>query len=299
MVSTTPLQQADSLRSIEHGAALTLVQAMHRHLRPEVMLEELWRQAAALTGATGLHYCHGGHGLDVQFGHGAHSASYTLTHQGSELGELTLRFQRRLDDAVLATAEDLLALTMPALRNALAYHQACERAAYADNVAVLAAKPPSRPVNANPAGTAGPAAMSVPGNAADDALVLVSLDGFAEIRGRHGDTWAQTLIHTISQQIDEGLRDADSVFQIDEGLLAVLLPRTNETAALDVAAKIRILIAGLHLRDGNLSSQLTACMGVAGARDALAPEDVLERARAALARAQREGASSIATAVTA
>lgn len=274
MMPTTPGQPADSLRRMERDAALTLVQRIHRHLDPQALLDELWQQAAALTGATGLHYCHGGHGLDIERGHGAHGASYTLSHEGSELGELTLRFQRRLDENVLATVEDLLALAMPALRNALAFHQACER-----STAVVTSTAPD------------PAAEDA--TRGDDALVLVSLDGFDGIRADHGDTWAQTLIHSISAQIDEGLRDADSVFQIDEGLLAVLLPHTSEAAAVDVAGKIRVLIAGLHLRDGRLTSQLTACMGVAGARDAQSPEDVLERARAALVRAQREGASTI------
>lgn len=273
MMPTTPGQPVDSLRRIERDAALNLVQSIHQHLDPQALLDELWQQAAALTGATGLHYRHGGHGLDIERGHGAHAASYTLSHHGSELGELTLRFQRRLNDSVLATAEDLLALAMPALRNALAHHRACAHA------------------------TAGPGAVANPtpedATGSDDALVLVSLDGFDSIRSDHGETWAQSLIHTISEQIDEGLREADSVFQIDEGLLAVLLPRTSETAAVDVAGKIRVLIAGLHLRDGRLTSQLTACMGVAGARDAQSPEDVLERARAALVRAQREGASTI------
>ena len=83
------------------------------------------------------------------------------------------------------------------------------------------------------------------------------------------------------------------MFQIDEGLLAVLLPRTSEPAALDVARKIRVLIAGLHLRDGRVTSQLTACMGVAGAKAAKTPEDVLDRANAALAAARNEGSNPI------
>jgi PleD family two-component response regulator len=101
------------------------------------------------------------------------------------------------------------------------------------------------------------------------------------------------MIQTIQGQIHEGLRDADSVFQIDEGLLAVLLPRTSEDAAVDVAGKIRVLISGLHLRDGRVTSQLTACMGVVGARSARTPENVLDQARAALSQAQQEGASTI------
>lgn len=286
MMSITPLEQADSPRHMELGQALALVQAIHRQLEPEALLGVLWTQAAALIQASGMRYRQDGHGIDIEFGEGPHRASYTLTHQGAELGELEFRFQRRVDEAALATAEDLLALAMPAIRNALSFHDANRRAAHAANVEIMARTPRTR----------RKPAPGEPGTSSDDALVLVSLDGYPEIRGNHGDAWAQTLIDTLAEQVREGLRDADSVFQIDEGLLAVLLPRTSEAAALDVAAKIRVLIAGLHLRDGRLSSQLTACMGVAGARDARQPEDVLDKAHGALAEAQAEGANTIRTA---
>lgn len=270
------MKQRDTLAHIEHQVALSVVQAIHRHLDPQALIEMLWSHAATLTPATGMHYHCAHRHLDLAFGHGRHNATYTLSYEGQALGELSLRFQQRVDDTVLGTVEDLLALAMPALRNAMAHREALERA----NAAEQASR------------AAGPRR---PGTSLDDALVLVSLDGFDDIRTTHGDAWAQTLVQSIQNQIHEGLRDADSVFQIDEGLLAVLLPRTSEDAALDVAGKIRVLISGLHLRDGMVTSQLTACMGVVGARDSGAPEDVLARARSALTMAQREGRSIIRT----
>lgn len=288
MMSITQPQQADSPRHLGHDQALALVQAVHHHLEPEALLGVLWSQAAALTQASGMSYRHDAHDIAMEFGDGPHSASYNLTHQGTALGELVFRFPRKVDEDGLAAAEDLLALAMPALRNALAYHQASQRAALAENVEIIATPPVQSRIRGK----------HQPGTSSDDALVLVSLDGYDEICRSHGESWAQTLVQTIHDQVREGLRDADSVFQIDAGLLAVLLPRTSEPAAMDVAGKIRVLIAGLHLRDGRLTSQLTACMGVAGARDARRPEDVLERAHAALADARDEGTSTIRAAST-
>lgn len=274
---TTTMPPADALLA----DALTLVQALHAELMPDSLMRTLWAQAATLIGATGLRYRNAALGIDIDLGEGPHTASYHLDYQGGDLGELALRFRQRVDDEVLATAEGHIALALTALRNALTHHALVQRmGTAADNVHVLPAATPRR----------------TPGTSLDDALVLVSLDGYAEVREQHGEAWAQTLIQTTHQQLREGLRDADCVFQIDEGLLAVLLPRTSEAAALDVAAKIRVLIAGLHLRDGRLSTQLTACMGVAGARAANRPEDVLERAQQALALAQHEGANSVRTA---
>jgi diguanylate cyclase (GGDEF)-like protein len=305
MTSITHLRQTETLQHMDHKVALELVQALHRHLAPTALLDVLWSQVTTLTGATGMRYLHVKHGLEVVFGHGRHTASYTLSHHGEDLGELELRFRQRVDEPVLGIAEDLLALTIPALRNALTHHAVCRQAAHLEQSRCPQAREDGQPtaqvVTLQPQRAAStlkvePAAPPVAGaaaNAWEDALVLVSLDGFEDIRTAHGEVWAQTLIQTIQSQIHEGLRDADSVFQIDEGLLAVLLPRTSEDAAIDVAGKIRVLIAGLHLRDGRITSQLTACMGVVGARAAHTPEDVLYQARAALSQAQQEGASTI------
>lgn len=287
MASITKLKPADPIRHIEAGVALSLLQAIHRHLEPEAVINVLWNQAASLVQASGLHYRHPGRGLDIGFGRGGHTASYGLSDNGQPLGELVVRFERPASEPTLATAEDLIALAVPAIRNALAYDEMCQRTAAAPAPGTLAV--PAQGPDEHPG-----AAVSAGGDAeAGDALVLVRLDGFDAIAARHGSAWAQTLLQSVQHQIHEGLRDADSVFQIDEGLLAVLLPHTTPDAALDVAAKIRVLVAGLHLRDGRITSQLTACMGIAGAGSAASPDQVLEQARAALADAEREGENNI------
>ncbi|HEX7034744.1 MAG TPA: diguanylate cyclase [Pseudomonadales bacterium] len=299
MTPITHLRQAESLAHLDHTLALELVQALHRHLAPSALMEVLWHQVVRLTPASGMRYRHEPLQLDIGIGDGPHSASYTLSHHGESLGELELRFRQAPDEAVLRAAEDLLALAIPALRNALTHQSVCRQAARLERALQNARRGGDSagaavvPLHAARTAPAAPTDEAAPSSPWEDALVLVSLDGYEDIRAAHGDVWAQTLIQTIQNQIDEGLRDADSVFQIDEGLLAVLLPRTSEDAAIDVAGKIRVLISGLHLRDGRITTQLTACMGVVGARAAHTPEDVLFQARAALAQAQQEGANTI------
>ena len=101
------------------------------------------------------------------------------------------------------------------------------------------------------------------------------------------------LLQSVQNQISAGLRDADAVFQIDDETLAVVLPQTSCAQARDVAAKLRILIASLHLKDGSVTQQLTACMGIAGTREATHAETVLAAARAALAAASTEGPNTV------
>ncbi len=262
------LEPADPVRHIDARVALTLNQALHRHLEPAAVLEVLWSQAGSLVQASGLSYRHGRRGLELAFGGGGHTATYTLSHDEGFLGELTLHFRRPAPEHALAAAEDLVALAVPALRNALAHHAAGRAAAGMED-----------------ADLAGPAG--------EDALVLVAIDDLDAFRARHGEVWTQMMVQTAQTQIREGLRRADSVFMIEEGLLAVLLPATSQAAALEVAAKIRVLVAGLHLRHRTVTSQLSACMGVTGAGPGQSPDDVLKRARQALARAREDGASSI------
>jgi GGDEF domain-containing protein len=279
MASITKLKTSQSIQFFEHSVALNLVQAFHRHLDLGDLLTLFFTQAAAIVQAVGLRYRNPDDAIDLEFGTpGRHTTSYNLTYQDDNLGEVIFSFERRVTEDTLATAEDLIALAMSPIKNALLYRHAC-----------LAAETVVTDLKSDSQTT--PAALLKPGN--DDMLVLLGLDGISETRARDGAEWAQTLVQSMQTQIREGLREADGVFQIEDELLAVLLPRTTADAAAEVATKLRVLIAGLHLKDGAITTQLTACMGIAGTKDASSAEEVLSNARAALTRAQAEGSNCI------
>lgn len=100
----------------------------------------------------------------------------------------------------------------------------------------------------------------------------------------------------MQSQINEGSREADSVYQTDGGSLAVLLPKTSVARAVEVSKKVHVLVAGLHLKDGIESTQLTACMGIAGTKHARTAEEVFSNAKDALLLAKAEGANTIKSA---
>ena len=279
MASITKLKTSQSIQFFEPSVALNLVQAFHRHLDLGDLLILFYSQAAAIVQATGMRYRNPHDAIDLEFGTaGRHTTSYNLTYQDDDLGEVVFSFDRRVTEDTLTTAEDLIALAMSPIKNALLYRRAC-----------LTAESVVKDLESH--AQTSPAAIVKPGN--DDMLVLVGLDGFANTRTRDGVEWAQALVQAMQVQIRDGLREADGVFQIDDELLAVLLPRTTADAAVQVAGKLRVLIAGLHLKDGAITTQLTACMGIAGTKDATSAEEVLDNARAALKRAQGEGFNTI------
>jgi len=288
MTAITRLKTAQNIQFFDHAVALNLVQAFHRQLELEGLLELFYSQASAVLQTAGMRYRNAAETVDWQRDRQqGHAATYNLTYQNEQFGELTFYFVTPVSEEILATAEDLVALAMSPLRNALLYR----RALLGQGRPTTAGAAPDAIRAPEPAAMRATDAGLAPGR--DDALILVRIDDIELIRQRDGDAWAQTLVQAVQNQIDEGLREADGVFQIGDGQLAVLLPNTTGRAAAEVALKLRVLIAGLHLASGDVDRQLTACMGVAGTAGAASAESVLDQAREALALARSEGPNSI------
>ena len=252
--------------------ALHLTQAFHQEESLEELLTLAFQQLSALCHAVGLLYRHDGLQLQVEIGkigHERHHAEYNLDINGRALGSLTLFFSRRQNDHEVQTCEDLLALMFTALNNAIRIIEIRgeERTLIAEDSTLTAEEK-------------------------SDALILVALDGYPNMRDRDGDEWIQVLMSSVHSQIKSGLRHADGVYQIADELIAVLLPNTTMQQASEVAAKIRILVSSLHL-SGSTDAQLTACMGISDARLAKTAEEVMANAKSALRQAQEDGVNTI------
>jgi len=282
MASIRKLKTSQSIQFFDHGTAFNLVQAFHRHLELSDLLQGFFAQAHTLLECIGVRYQNPADHIDMELGqHGPHTTQHKLDFQDANLGELTLQFPSTVSEHALATAEDLAALVMSPINNALNHRRALLQIAEAvvDSQGQMETPDPKR--------------ASAVKTGDNDTLVLISLDGFTEIRDRDGSEWAQALVNTMQDQIREGLRGADGVFQIDDQMLALLLPGTTSDAALEVAKKVRALISRLQLGDGIATSQLTACMGIAGTGASENAEQALQQARAALQAAQRDGNNNI------
>ena len=125
MTSITKLKTAQSIQFFDPSVALSLVQAFHRHLDLDALLALVFSQAEAILKTAGLQYRNPGEGIDLSLGRqGRHTASYNLTYQDRGLGELIFHFDRRINEDTLATAEDLVALAMSPIDNALRHGRA-------------------------------------------------------------------------------------------------------------------------------------------------------------------------------
>ncbi|MBM4203288.1 MAG: diguanylate cyclase [Gammaproteobacteria bacterium] len=249
-------------KRFEPGVALTMVQAFHRELEVNALLERIFNQAVTLSPATHLGYTNTDSGIDFSVGEpGQHSVNYNLQlgTAGINGGEVKLTAPRRFSTGDLETLEELLHLVAPALANALIVHG-------------LTTKDRSRKVK-----------KAKPNQ--EDALILVRLSGIDMVRASHGTAVAQQLTDKLQQQLAEKLREADGVFQIDDDHLAVLLPRTTKAGAQRVASKVETLVNSLDFAEAHVREHVSATIGISTTNGANSAEAVLSEARSALSEA--------------
>lgn len=268
----------DSIDSFATDAAMQLVAAFHQQLDLDSLLNLFFRQCQALANSTGLRYL--GPSSSCELGvTRKHQVRYNLQWPGAELGSLIVFFDRPAPEHALSTTEDLISLMAGALSNVLKL----EEQRRANPQASQAAQRNSQERMAK-------ALVAVP---RCDSLILIALDDFESLQASSGDEWAQWILDSVQTVLREALREADGVFQIREGLLAVLLPRTHGEAAEAVAGKIGVLISTLHLSTLEGADQLTACMGIASTKEGDKARDVLTRAEQTLQLAKLSGPNAI------
>lgn len=264
--------------NFDDRTALHLTQAFNQETELPNLLALLFSQLQALCGVHGATFINTDLGIEIRLGNEApHHLEYNLEFADQHLGVLSLYYPRPQNEPAIQTAEDLVALTFTALRNAITLGELREREFTPPTVAARA--------NKEELGREEKA----------DTLLLISLDGYKDLKNGSGHEWTQILMATVLSQIKERLRGADGAYQISDELIAVLLPNTDIAQAERVGQKVRKMLLDLRLTGVADNEALTACMGIADAKLAVTAEDVMAHAKLALAYAQTEGQNNICT----
>ncbi|MEM1433228.1 MAG: diguanylate cyclase [Pseudomonadota bacterium] len=282
------IEQDRQVRHFNTDAAMHLVEAFYRQPTLPDLLTMLLRQLKTLAKVTGLEYgrisLDEATGVDESLGvTRKHNVRYNLRWPDKDLGFLKLYFDQPASEQALETAEDLITLAAGALHTRLRFLPDTP----ADDASGGAAETRTE------ATAPQHAAALAKSDFRQDSLVLLEIDGFAELLTTEGPAWALALSQSLQVLIGDSLREADSTFQVESGQIAVLLPNTSTDGADCVARKLCALVGTLHLTRDELETQLTACMGIASSRPDDTPETVLGRARHALGQAQGEGPNAI------
>ena len=124
-------------------------------------------------------------------------------------------------------------------------------------------------------------------------LVMLDLDGFKHYNDEHGHPAGDALLQAAARAITESIRDGDLSFRYGGDEFALLLPRTDEDGACQIADRVRLAIAAVNSSD---TSVITASVGLGSSpRDAQAAGALGEATDAALYRAKGYGGNRVET----
>lgn len=117
---------------------------------------------------------------------------------------------------------------------------------------------------------------SGPGKTAT-ALLMVDVDNFKAFNDEYGHTTGDEVLRWVAAAISASIRTGDIAYRYGGEEFCVFLPDTGDGEALSIAGRIRIAVADIELP---VRAQVTASVGVAGARSREVTETLNEADRA-------------------
>jgi diguanylate cyclase (GGDEF)-like protein len=104
------------------------------------------------------------------------------------------------------------------------------------------------------------------------AVLMIDLDAFKGYNDRHGHPAGDALLARIAAAMRETLRDDDRLYRYGGDEFAIIAPRSGDTAAREIAERVRAAVAHLTETTGPL---VTASVGIAVYPDDGATKDTL------------------------
>jgi diguanylate cyclase (GGDEF)-like protein len=125
------------------------------------------------------------------------------------------------------------------------------------------------------------------------ALVVIDLDGFKQIEDRYGRAAGDETLRSVADVITGTLPSDGFAARTGRDEFALLLPDTDLAGAAEVAERVRAGQDEAQIRYGRALFRVTASVGVAVSVAATVPQDLLQQADDALARAKQAGKNRV------
>lgn len=258
-------------------------------LEPQRILGLFFREVQRLVPLDALNYQHKTSDLRLEFGQrGHHSVSYSLSHEGTHLGDLVFRRNQRFSEKDQGNLESLLSTLLFPMRNALLY-RAATQSALRDPLT----------------GTGNRIAMDQTLQREIDmarrhmqplSLLMLDIDHFKQINDNYGHSAGDDVLKAVATSIKDQLRNVDMVFRFGGEEFLILLSNTSREAAAMVGERLRYAAqAGEYSADGTLIG-LTVSLGCSTLLPGESADSLLRRADSALYVAKREGRNRLAMA---
>lgn len=258
-------------------------------LEPQRILGLFFREIQRLVPLDALSYEHQPSDLRLLFGaRGHHSISYSLSHEGEQLGELVFRRNQRFSEQEQGNLESLLSTLLFPMRNALLYRAATQSALRdpltdtGNRIAmdqtlereIEMSRRHSQPLS----------------------LLMLDIDHFKQINDTYGHSAGDDVLKAVAASIKNQLRNVDMVFRFGGEEFLILLSNTSREAAAMVGERLRFAAqAQDYVAEGKMI-ELTVSIGCSTLLPGESAESLLRRADSALYVAKREGRNRLAMA---
>ncbi|ATE79006.1 MULTISPECIES: GGDEF domain-containing protein [Pseudomonas] len=258
-------------------------------LEPQRILGLFFREIQRLVPLDALNYEHQPSDLRLQFGQrGHHSISYSLSHEGEQLGELVFRRNQRFSDEEQGHLESLLSALLYPMRNALLYRAATQSALRdpltdtGNRIAmdqtlqreIEMSRRHSQPLS----------------------LLMLDIDHFKQINDTYGHSAGDEVLKAVAASIKSQLRNVDMVFRFGGEEFMILLSNTSREAAAMVGERLRFAAQAQDYVAEGKAIELTVSLGCSTLLPGESAESLLRRADSALYVAKREGRNRLAMA---
>ncbi|WP_223483725.1 GGDEF domain-containing protein [Pseudomonas sp. A-RE-19] len=258
-------------------------------LEPQRILGLFFREIQRLVPLDALNYEHQPSDLRLLFGlRGHHSISYSLSHEGEQLGELVFRRNQRFSDEEQGNLESLLSTLLFPMRNALLYRAATQSALRdpltdtGNRIAmdqtlqreIEMSRRHSQPLS----------------------LLMLDIDHFKHINDTYGHSAGDEVLKAVAASIKNQLRNVDMVFRFGGEEFLILLSNTSRDAAAMIGERLRFAAQAQEYTADGKAIELTVSLGCSTLLPGESADSLLRRADSALYVAKREGRNRLAMA---
>lgn len=275
---TMPALQPVSLAQLRQQLSMQLQTSLDAERILTIFLTESQR----LVPFDSLSYAHASTDMSVQLGELAnHSASYHLSHDGEQLGNLIFTRQQRFEEGELAQLESLIASLVFPLRNALLYRIAVQNSLRdpLTNTGNRLAMDQSLQREIDLAKR----------NQLPLSVLMLDIDHFKQINDNYGHSIGDDVLKTIAATIKAQLRNVDMVFRYGGEEFLILLSGTCNDAAAIVGERVRHAVSKMPIALNCQPLSLSISVGCATLQSGENTESLLKRVDTALYAAKRDG----------
>jgi diguanylate cyclase (GGDEF)-like protein len=251
-------------------------------LEADKILSMFFHSVQQLLPLNALSYKHLDTDLRLEFGTRAwHNATYCMTHEGVQMGELSFNRDHRFAEAELVQLELLLSSLLYPLRNALLYRHA----------SLSALRDPLT-------GAGNRIAMEQSLSREFEiarrqqqplSVLMLDIDHFKGINDVHGHATGDEVLRAVTNAVKDRLRNIDQVFRFGGEEFLIVLTNTNRESAALVGERLRNAALQLNYPVKGRAVDLTVSLGCSTLLPGESSDSMMRRADTALYAAKRKG----------